>query len=93
MFADCIEDQNLNCNSLSYCQELLDSGLLVYNYSSCFDDFGAMKCPPGLFYNEITMSCKCAHYPYPYNGIKFDEEKGTSALLNCYCATFDDSKM
>ena len=49
-----------------------------------------MECPPGLFCNNRT--CKCAHYPYPYDIIKCDEEKGTSAILDCYCATFDDSK-
>ena len=90
--ADCTEDQCLDCNSLSYCQELFDSGLVGYHYSSCFDDFGGMKCLPGLFCNETTMSCKCAHYPYPYNVIKCDEEKGTSKVLDCNCATIDVNK-
>ena len=49
-----------------------------------------MECPPGLFCNNIT--CKCAHYPYPYDIIRCNEEKGTSAILDCYCATFDESK-
>ena len=57
-------------------------------YSNGFDS--GMECPPGLFCNNRT--CKCAHYHYPYDSIKCDEEKGTSALLDCYCATFDNSK-
>ena len=38
------------------------------------------------------MSCKCAHYPYPDDIIKCDEEKGTSAVLDCYCASFIEGK-
>ena len=49
-----------------------------------------MECPPGLFCNNRT--CKCAHYHYPYDIIKCDEEKDTSVILDCYCATFDNSK-
>ena len=90
--ADCTEDQCLNCNSLSYCQELFDSCLVGDHYSSCFDDFGGIKCLPGLFCNKTTMSCKCAHYPYPDDIIKCDEEKGTSAVLDCYCASFIEGK-
>ena len=48
-----------------------------------------MECPPGLFCNNRT--CKCAN-DYPFDIIKCNEEKGTSAILDCYCATFDDSK-
>ena len=44
----------------------------------------------GLFCDNRT--CKCAHYHYPYDIIKCDEEKGSSALLNYYFATFNDSK-
>ena len=56
----------------------------------CFPNDSGMECPPGLFCDNRT--CKCAQYHYPYYSIKCDEEKGTSALLDCYCATFDDSK-
>ena len=58
--------------------------------SSCSSNDAAMECPPGLFCNNRT--CKCAHYHYPYDIIKCDEEKGTSAILDCYCATFDEEK-
>ena len=63
---------------------------IVYGDGFLYDNSG-MECPPGLFYN-CNRTCKCAHYPYPDDIIKCDEEKGTFALLDCYCATFDDSK-
>ena len=75
------EDYNTCCSDNIECNAYGD-GFLP-------NDSG-MECPPGLFCNNRT--CKCAHYHYPYDIIKCDEEKGTSAILDCYCATFDDSK-
>ena len=77
-----------------YSQSCSDkSGLNIQQnvyHDGFFPNDSGMECPPGLFCNNRT--CKCAHYHYPYDSIKCDEEKGTSAILDCYCATFDDNK-
>ena len=46
------------------------------------------ECPLGLFCNGTT--CKCGEYPDDI--IKCDEDKDASAILDCYCATFDESR-
>ena len=58
-----------------------------------------VSCPMTLEWSVLQDSFvtiehvrKCAHYHYPYDIIKCDEEKDTSVILDCYCATFDDSK-
>ena len=76
----CTENNSQSCSDNS-------ESNIVYGDSFLF----GMECPPGLFCNH-NRTCKCAHYPYPDDIIKCDEEKGTSAILDCYCATFDDSK-
>ena len=43
-------------------------------------------CAIGLFCEK--GHCKCGRYPYGI--IECDEDKGTSAVLDCYCATFDE---
>ena len=59
------------------------------NHSSiCSNDLPRGSCPPALFCDEGY--CKCGHYPHDI--IKCDEEKGTSAVLDCYCATFVEGK-
>ena len=78
----CTEDYSQSCSDWNIQQNVYRDGV--------FPNDSGMECPPGLFCNNRT--CKCAHYHYPYDSIKCDEEKGTSALLDCYCATFDDSK-
>ena len=45
-------------------------------------------CPPALFCEE--GKCKCGHYPYDI--IKCDEDKGTSAVLDCHCASIIEGK-
>ena len=81
----CTEDnsQSQSCSDNSESNIVYDDGFL--------SDNSGMECPPGLFCNN-NRTCKCAQYHYPYGSIKCDEEKGTSSLLDCYCATFDDSK-
>ena len=73
------EDYNTCCSDNIECN--------AYGDGFLSSDSG-MECPPGLFCNNRT--CKCAHYHYPYDIIKCDEEKGTSAILDCYCATFEN---
>ena len=79
----CTEDNSQSCSDNSESNIVYGDGLL--------SDNSGMECPPGLFCNS-NRTCKCAHYPYPDDIIKCDEEKGTSVILDCYCATFDDSK-
>ena len=78
----CTEDYSQSCSDWNIQQNAYSDGF--------FPNDSGMECPPGLFCNNRT--CKRAHYHYPYGSIKCDEEKGTSAILDCYCATFDDSK-
>ena len=78
--AACTEDYSQSCSDWNIQQKLMLTVMVYFR----------IECPPGLFCNNRT--CKCAHYHYPYGSIKCDEEKGTSAILDCYCATFDDSK-
>ena len=63
------------------------AGFVSDRISSCSNDDPETGCPPGLFCNE---TCKCGHYPY--RSMKCDEVKSTSAVLDCYCATFDETK-
>ena len=53
--------------------------------SSCSSSNPVEVCPVGFFCNGTT--CKCSQYPYDI--IKCDENEGTSAILDCYCAAFD----
>ena len=78
----CTEDYSQSCSD--------KSELSIQYRDGFFPNDSGMECPPGLFCDNRT--CKCAHYHYPHDSIKCDEEKGTSALLDYYCATFDDSK-
>ena len=78
------------CTYGDYSQSCSDKSEFNIRQNAYGNGFLPNDCPPGLFCSNRT--CKCAHYHYPYDSIKCDEEKGTSAILDCYCATFDDSK-
>ena len=54
--------------------------------SFCYNDSYEEMCPPALFCKQ--GHCRCGRYPHEI--IKCDEKEGTSAVLDCYCATFDE---
>ena len=89
----CNNDQVANCShgssrAIEECDYREETNSCVVR--SCFssNNGSGMNCPPGLFCDNGT--CKCGHYPY--NVIKCDEREKSSAVLHCYCATFDENK-
>ena len=87
----CSEDQHVNCSQSCFKpSESNSKGTSRHDCTlpSCSYDEPRRKCLPGLFCDGIK--CKCGHYPY--NIIKCDEDDGTSKVLHCYYATFDEEK-
>ena len=87
----CSEDQHVNCSQscsghsgLNF-EEISRHGC---HQPSCSYENSRRECLPGLFCDGIK--CRCGHYPY--NIIKCDEDDGTSKVLHCYYATFDEEK-
>ena len=61
-----------------------------FDQSSSSSCSNAVECSLGLFCTNET--CKCGHYHYPRNIIRCNEDKRTSAVLDCYCATFNENQ-
>ena len=88
-----VKSSNIITSKENNLQAQIDPLSSIVNSSSnhslvCSNDHPRGSCPPALFCDE--GHCKCGHYPHDI--IKCDEEKGTSAVLDCYCATFVEGK-
>ena len=47
-------------------------------------------CPPWFYCGEVSGECECKCGQIPYDYITCDEDRGTSAVLDSFCVTFDE---